>query len=255
MIFSDFDNTMMNYYGNKNFFDEYRIKVLKKLKNKGIKFSVVTGRSILFFLQFPELLEVIDYIIGSNGACIYDVRNKKVIYNSVIDYDILGQLTNYCVIKQYSFILNCMDKRYLFGEWNNSVNAYQYVLGNKYGCDQMIISFSKKYKDEIINSIEYFKKIKINNVADWDDSYSIDINNIGVSKGNSIVWLCNKYNIDMKDTIAFGDGSNDLSMFEVVDKGFAVGNASDNVKNMASGVINNSDEDGIYKYIEENILK
>ena len=67
MIFSDFDNTMLDYYSINNYFDDYKIGILKKLQNKGIKFCIVTGRSVSFFYQFSNLLEVVDYIIGSNG--------------------------------------------------------------------------------------------------------------------------------------------------------------------------------------------
>ena len=115
--------------------------------------------------------------------------------------------------------------------------------------------FDKKPQSGRSNSIEYFKKIKINNTTDWGDEYSIDINNVEVSKGNAIIWLCNRLNIDKKETIAFGDGGNDLSMFEAVDKGFAVGNASDNIKNMANDVILACEDNGLYKYIENNLLK
>ena len=85
MIFSDFDETMLDYYSVDNYFDKYKISVLKKVQEKGIKFCIVTGRSVPFFKQFPNLLEVVDYIIGSNGACIYDVKNNKFISHTVID--------------------------------------------------------------------------------------------------------------------------------------------------------------------------
>ena len=61
VIFSDFDNTLMDYYSDKNYFDDYQIEVLRKVKEKGIKFCVVTGRCMTFFNQFPKLLEVVDY--------------------------------------------------------------------------------------------------------------------------------------------------------------------------------------------------
>ena len=34
IIFSDFDNTMLDYYSKDNYFDEYKISTLKKLKDK-----------------------------------------------------------------------------------------------------------------------------------------------------------------------------------------------------------------------------
>ena len=37
IIFSDFDYTLLNYYSDKNYFDDYQIGVLSRLKEKGIK--------------------------------------------------------------------------------------------------------------------------------------------------------------------------------------------------------------------------
>ena len=86
IIFSDFDETMLNYHSNKNYFDDYQIDVLKKVKEAGIKFGIVTGRPVDFFDQFPSILPYVDYILASNGACIYDVCNKKFIYQKFMNY-------------------------------------------------------------------------------------------------------------------------------------------------------------------------
>ena len=80
IIFSDFDETMLNYYSAKNYFDDYQIDVLKRVKEAGIKFCIVTGRAVDFFDQFPSILSYVDYILASNGACIYDVANDNIIY-------------------------------------------------------------------------------------------------------------------------------------------------------------------------------
>ena len=78
MIFSDFDNTMLQIHSTKNVFSNYQLSVLKKVQDSGVSFSIVTGRCVYFFLnRFPELLEYVDYIIASNGAVIYDVKNNN----------------------------------------------------------------------------------------------------------------------------------------------------------------------------------
>lgn len=254
MIFSDFDNTMLNYYSDKNYFDDYQISVLKKLSGEGIKFSIVTGRSVTFFNRFPNLLEVIDYIIGSNGACIYDVKNKCYINQQIIGDNELNKMIDYSMEHNYSFLLNCLDKRYQYGEWDN-VDVLKYESGRKYKCEQMILSFNKKNTDEIARYIEYLNNIIVNNVTDWGDEYSIDINLRGVSKGNSISWLCDDLGVEKSETLGFGDGSNDISMFSSVGKSVAVGNASDGVKAQADDVSLSCKDGGIYKYIENNILK
>ena len=254
IIFSDFDNTMMNYYSDKNYFNDYQISILKKVKERGIKFCLVTGRSISFFEQFSNLLGVVDYIIGSNGAVVYDVKNREFIYHKNIKKEVLKNLIDYAVKNNYSFILNCLDKRYQYGEWKY-VSGEKFDSHEEYDSEQMILSFKKINGDNISNFMQYLDHIIVNNTTDWGDEFSIDITDSSVSKGNTVLWLCSNLEIDREDAIAFGDGNNDLSMFEVVGKSVAVDNAQDNIKNMADEVTLKCSEDGIYKYIEKNILK
>lgn len=254
IIFSDFDNTMLDYYSDNNYFDDYKISILKKTQDKGLKFCIVTGRSVSFFKQFPNLMENIDYILASNGACIYDVKNDKYIYQDVIIDDDFEKVTNYLVNNNYSFLLNCKDVRYKCGVWDVT-DCLDYGTSDKYLCEQIIFRVAKSDFQKIFNYLENVKNIKINNMANWEDYWSIDINNKDVSKGSSIKWLCNYLGIDVDEAIAFGDGDNDKSMFEVVNKGVAVGNAIDKLKVLSKDVALDCSDNGIYKYIEDNILK
>ena len=52
--------------------------------------------------------------------------------------------------------------------------------------------------------------------------------------------------IDLADTVAFGDGPNDYEMMEYVATSVAMGNASDDLKSLASFVTTAISEDGIY---------
>ena len=54
-------------------------------------------------------------------------------------------------------------------------------------------------------------------------------------------------NIDLKDTIAFGDGNNDVSMLKLVHCGIAMGNGTEEAKQAADFVTDSIFEDGIYK--------
>lgn len=82
----------------------------------------------------------------------------------------------------------------------------------------------------------------------------LDITNNGVSKGNSIKILLNYLGLMKKDSIAIGDGINDLSMFEVVGTKVAMGNADSFLKENADYITLSNDENGVAYYIE-NLLK
>jgi len=62
--------------------------------------------------------------------------------------------------------------------------------------------------------------------------------------------LCEHLGADIADTIAFGDGGNDVSMLGAVHTGVAMGNAGDALKEIADMVTDHIDEDGLWNGFE-----
>ncbi len=52
--------------------------------------------------------------------------------------------------------------------------------------------------------------------------------------------------------VAFGDGKNDIAMFEVADESYAVANAVDELKDKATGIIESNEADGVAKWLLAN---
>lgn len=48
----------------------------------------------------------------------------------------------------------------------------------------------------------------------------------------------------------FGDGENDVDLFEAADEAYAVANAADVLKAVATGVIGANDEDGVARWLD-----
>ena len=72
-----------------------------------------------------------------------------------------------------------------------------------------------------------------------------DIISKGNSKSNGIDKILDYYDIDITETMAFGDGGNDISMLSHVNIGVAMGNAAEKVQAAAKYVTTSVDEDGI----------
>ncbi|MFR1042121.1 MAG: HAD hydrolase family protein, partial [Faecalibacillus intestinalis] len=53
------------------------------------------------------------------------------------------------------------------------------------------------------------------------------------------------YGLDLKDTMAFGDGGNDMQMLKHVNTAIAMGNAGDELKSIADFVTKDVDDEGI----------
>ena len=68
-----------------------------------------------------------------------------------------------------------------------------------------------------------------------------------VSKANAILRL--KKFLGAEYIVAFGDGKNDIEMFEIADESYAVENAVDELKAIATGIIESNDSDGVAKWL------
>ena len=72
-----------------------------------------------------------------------------------------------------------------------------------------------------------------------------DISPIGGTKQLGIDKFLEYYGLDLKDTMAFGDGGNDMQMLQHVSLAVAMGNAGDELKSIADFVTKDVDDEGI----------
>ena len=71
------------------------------------------------------------------------------------------------------------------------------------------------------------------------------------SKSNAIRQLKGLLGCDK--LVVFGDGKNDIDMFELADESYAVENAVPELKEVATGVIGCNDEDGVAHWLLEHV--
>lgn len=80
--------------------------------------------------------------------------------------------------------------------------------------------------------------------------YSVDIIPKGGSKIEGIKKALQHYGIKQEETIAFGDSWNDTEMLREVGIGVAMGNSSEDIKELADYVTDTNDNDGIMKALK-----
>ena len=68
-------------------------------------------------------------------------------------------------------------------------------------------------------------------------------------------WLADHLGIPREETMAFGDGENDISMLKAAGTGVAMGNAAEDVMSAAGYVTTSVDENGVYNALKHfNII-
>jgi len=75
-----------------------------------------------------------------------------------------------------------------------------------------------------------------------------------VNKGTALESLCRELGVDLSQTIAFGDGENDVEMLETAGRGVAMANGRDKAKLAAKQITEYSnDDDGVARHLEQMI--
>ena len=123
---------------------------------------------------------------------------------------------------------------------------------------------NKIYKIVGISTVDRINQIR-NNLPEYildnleitrSEPNRIEFVNKGMTKVKAIELLLNKLDIDKENTIAIGDGDNDIEMLEYVGCGVAMKNSPDIVKEKADIVTEYSNnEDGVYYIIEKLLNK
>jgi Cof subfamily protein (haloacid dehalogenase superfamily) len=81
-------------------------------------------------------------------------------------------------------------------------------------------------------------------------SYYLDITPPGVNKGTFVQTMAHRLGISTDAVSTIGDMQNDLAMFRVSGTSFAMGNATDDVKQQATHVTASNEEEGFAKAME-----
>lgn len=89
-------------------------------------------------------------------------------------------------------------------------------------------------------------------IGRWFPAFA-DITAKGNNKQKGIDEIIRHFNIRLEETVAFGDGGNDISMLRHAGIGVAMGNASDDVKAVADYITTTVDDDGIANALKQLI--
>ena len=256
IIFIDSDGTLRDSSG---VISERVKKAIQENIKKGNKIIISTSRPRYQIIKVVEEVLADDIVISSNGSEIYDSKNKRIIFNSFIEYDELIKLVEYAYLKDIRLILTMDDYDYVTKDIRNSnqkllnKNDYKNELIN---CNVKQCMFIDKNSNEIFKLKDILSKNDKLNIVDESNEKSkccekwFSIVNSNCSKGNAIKILIKYLNVPIENTIAIGNDKNDISMFEVAGLSVAVANASEDIKNKVDYITLSNDEDGVALFLE-----
>lgn len=252
-IFFDVDGTLISFKTHK--MPESTKNALFKLKEKGVKLFVATGRPKIDIEKVQELVDFpFDGYISTNGQFCYDDSNNSI-HKEFIDKDSVKKILTF--LKERNLACHVITENEVFvTKYNDRVFKLFELVGyeenpsampEEYFFDKDVFQLCPYINEQ--DEIELMKNVENCDNFRWCDLF-VDVIPKNGGKAVGIKKICDYYGINQSETMAFGDGGNDIDMLEQVNIGIAMGNANDNVKHSADYVTSHVDEDGIFNALQ-----
>lgn len=108
----------------------------------------------------------------------------------------------------------------------------------------------KLYKKGDYGSVSGRIRRKLQCIPPFEDKLIMDVMSVGITKGEAIKYLLEKFEIDRKDSYAFGDSDNDVEMLRAVGTGVVMGKHSKAAGEAATMFTGTVKEEGITTGLE-----
>ena len=253
IIFSDVDGTMVD--GNQALMVS-TAQNIKEAKAKGIMLAICTGNSHFENMQALALKINADFLITSDGARVFDVKENKVIYKSLINKQIANNfLTKVYKLAGAAFLSWVTEKEFSINVINDKYYDFAISINKQYHLKSGNFSFTDAVNDDIYRMSVSGRKEFIDKVKEIALNQGFDILRIHdlfltislkkSSKGNAAENLIKIKNIDIANVMTIGDGKNDISMLSIVKNSYAMANASSSVKKAANRHTSSVEQNGL----------
>ena len=265
LIFLDVDGTLIDYEAKTP--QSAKVAIAQALAN-GHKVYTCTGCSKAE-IETRDIGVELSGMIGGNGS--YIESEGEVIFEKSLTKEECTHFVDWCKKNNLAFRLECNSGMYLSDDYKERSKVARYLYSN--GIDADLSKMPKDapfmpywhegenlYRDDVkktafvLNSYadylkakEEFKGLKVDTWGGKGEHAlygAVGVNN--VSKASAI----NLLKREGFKTMAFGDAAVDIAMFEVCDESVAMGNGSIEVKEKATYVTDDINQDGLYNALK-----
>lgn len=241
--FFDIDGTLCSFATHR--VPESTKRALTRLRERGVKTIIASGRPIY---EIPDELQTgYDAYLTLNGQLCFD--REGTFRDNPLDPDDVHTMVDQIQDGLYDALLLFEDRAYV-NRMTERIIQDMHAVGLEYKPGDV----TRAYEEPVYQMCAYLDPGDEHIFMDvtkhvthtrWTERFCDIIPSEG-GKAFGIRAALKRYGLEPDEAIAFGDGENDLSMFEVVETSVAMGNAWGSVKERASYVTTDVDHDGIW---------
>lgn len=261
LIVSDLDGTLAD---TDHYVNETTKEFIKEVLDQGHTFYIATGRMKSLVDDVAENIDQRVGVVGSNGGIIQTEngfsmnpltnKQKHDLYHFLRERDIP---TLYFSDKDVLYTHYIPEFFILSEEEGHVVKEIDNIESDLLNRDIINVLCLGNHLDEpleVLSPLRDELKKEFHLTVTSSNPSNLEIFSKEVSKGNAVKKLMDIHNKNADEVIVFGDGFNDVSMFQVASTSVAMDNAPDEVKSFASHTTSSNAENGVVQFLR-SILK
>lgn len=256
MLFAfDLDKTLVT--------DDYRlleptIAAVRSLREAGHQVTVLTGRPLASARRFLEALEVDGPYSVNHGAQVMGPGGRELRRTRLLAADVRllldpwrshPQVEFSCVIDDTLLVKDPLDQRW---HWAHTESRTVTLFDPENGLDADKVVFassttSATIAEHVAASLPHVERYL------WGDGF-LEVIGAGADKGTALAYIAETLGVPRHQTVAFGDGLNDVSMLRWAGHAVAVGHdAQPEALAEADEHVASPEEGGVADWIERNV--
>ena len=266
LIALDMDGTLLN---SQKEISKQTLEMIQKAYDSGKEVIFSTGRCVAELNSYIEQIPELRYINCVSGALVYDLKERRKIYSNAISIEKVNKILE--AAQKEDVMIHLLTK-------DSIVQQSHYEQLNYYGMGVYKPLF-EKVADKVPDILAYYKEKampieKLNlyhrspdgrertrerlsklglMLADAEKT-SLEVSEMGVTKGTGLTKLCEHLGISLEETIVVGDADNDVDALKIAGLSVAMGNANDEVKKICDVTVSDCDHNGCAEAIERFLL-
>lgn len=255
-VFFDIDGTLVSLRTHR--VPHSAIDAITQAKRQGIKIFISTGRPFALIDNIEEIRHLVDGYITTNGAWCF--TGSRVISCSPIPQNDAAAMVRLADEMDFGTLVVGEKDIVMYNDHGASEVFLQLLNVRNLRSDipvesvlsQRILQFTPVITPE--QEERLMPHLPGCESSRWCPEFA-DVTARGVNKGKGLLAMIADLNIGIDETMAFGDGGNDLAIVKAAGLGVAMGNANESLKAVADYVTDSVDDDGVGNALHRWVLE
>lgn len=265
LFISDLDGTLLR---STSHISQESCEIINALTAQGVRFSYATARSSYTSMPVTEGLISRIPVITKNGTFIEDLEKREILWKNVFSEEEAEEI--YSMIRRnhlYPMVNSWKDGREQYFYNHAAVTGEIQWFLDTHKSDKRIVPLQGE-SDILSGKVFYFSCIGTREMLQgaydeirqkyrcilskdtYVDKMWLEIMPMQATKAHAALQLKNMCGCDY--LVVFGDGLNDIPMFQLADESYAVKNAVKELEEIATGTISSNQDDGVAKWLRDN---